>query len=139
MLIYEKNNKLNINFDNEVSEQPDLQISKEDGKTSVKIDGQESGGVFMVTMTEVNGTWTADKTIQEIIDAINNGKQVYAQTDGSTGSAMALTGYHIDDRGIEESFIVFNYVVYEGVSATVSQYEQFTYYGSEQGWEYSAL
>ena len=45
MLIYEKNNKLNINFDNEVSEQPDLQISKEDGKTSVTIDGQSGGGV----------------------------------------------------------------------------------------------
>lgn len=52
MLIYKKNNKLNINFDNEVSEQPDLQISKEDGKTSVKIDGQESGGG---SVTSVNG------------------------------------------------------------------------------------
>lgn len=51
MLIYKKNNKLNINFDNEVSEQPDLQISKEDGKTSVKIDGQESGG----SVSSVNG------------------------------------------------------------------------------------
>lgn len=48
MLIYKKNNKLNINFDNEISENPDLQISKEDGKTSVKIDGQES-------VTSVNG------------------------------------------------------------------------------------
>jgi hypothetical protein len=52
MLIYEKENKLNINFDNEVSEQPDLQISKEDGKTSVTIDGQESGGVLPPATSE---------------------------------------------------------------------------------------
>jgi hypothetical protein len=44
MLIYEKNNKLNISFDNKVSENPDLQISKEDGKTQVLIDGQPGGG-----------------------------------------------------------------------------------------------
>ena len=40
MLIYEKDNKLNINFENSVEETPDLQISKESGKTEVKIDGQ---------------------------------------------------------------------------------------------------
>lgn len=45
MLIYEKDNKLNINFDNEVNENSDLQISKEDGKTQILIDGQESGGI----------------------------------------------------------------------------------------------
>lgn len=40
MIVYEKNNKLNINFDNEVNENPDLQISKEDGKTQVLIDAK---------------------------------------------------------------------------------------------------
>lgn len=35
MLIYEKNNKLNINFDNEVGENPDVQI----GKDEINLDG----------------------------------------------------------------------------------------------------
>lgn len=74
MLIYEKENKLNINFDNEVSEQPDLQISKEDGKTSVKIDGQESGGgsgggAFIVH----DNSGTLDKTWEEIYNAMDAG------------------------------------------------------------------
>ena len=62
MLIYENNNKLNINFDNEVSENPDLEIGKEDGKTEVLIDGQPvsggSGGVepVIVTITPTSQT-----------------------------------------------------------------------------------
>lgn len=40
-----KNNKLNINFDNEISENPDLQIGKEDGETQVLIDGQPGDGL----------------------------------------------------------------------------------------------
>lgn len=56
MLMYEKNNKLNINFDNEVSETPDLQISKEDGKTQVLIDDQSvGGGQLPVVSTGDNG------------------------------------------------------------------------------------
>ncbi len=43
MLIYEKNNKLNINFENEINEDPDIQISKENGETQVLIDGQPVG------------------------------------------------------------------------------------------------
>ena len=74
MLIYEKDNKLNINFDNEVSEQPDLQISKEDGKTEVLIDGQPGsggGGALVVhfTYNAQTGYIDADKTCKEILDA----------------------------------------------------------------------
>lgn len=43
MIIYEKDNKLNINFENIVEGEPDLQISKESGKTEVLIDGQPGG------------------------------------------------------------------------------------------------
>ena len=82
MLIYEKENKLNINFNNEVSEQPDLQISKEDGKTSVTIDGQPSGGggggsliVHWTTVSE-GYEFRTDKTWKEIHDALENGNQV---------------------------------------------------------------
>lgn len=78
MLIYEKDNKLNINFENSVEETPDLQISKESGKTEVKIDGQQgggSGGSFVIRANETaieNGgkKLELDKTVQEISDAI---------------------------------------------------------------------
>jgi hypothetical protein len=74
MLIYEKNNKLNINFDNEVSEQPDLQISKEGDKTQILVDGKESGGgsggVFYVTFSKDNGEYITDKSIEEIDNLI---------------------------------------------------------------------
>lgn len=68
MLVYEKNNKLNINFDNEVSENPDLQINKEDGKTQVLIDGQPGGSggggdvepvvISLTPTSQTGGTWT---------------------------------------------------------------------------------
>lgn len=86
MLIYEKENKLNINFDNEVSEQPDLQISKEDGKTEVLIDGQPSGGSggmvepVIVTLTrtsETAGTWSG-ATWEELTNAFMHGSAFVA-------------------------------------------------------------
>lgn len=94
MLIYEKENKLNINFDNEVSEQPDLQISKEDDKTSVKIDGQESGGgsggeTLRASFTQNGVVTICDKTIAEIYSAYSEGKYVYA---GLAGFPYYLTG-----------------------------------------------
>lgn len=83
MLIYEKNNKLNINFDNEVSEQPDLQISKEDGKTEVLVDGQPGGGSNApLICTDTEGT--LDKTMGEIQAASNNGTLIIIKTDIST-------------------------------------------------------
>ena len=45
MLIYEKNNKLNISFDNEVNENPDLQIGKSGDKTEVLVDGSSNSGL----------------------------------------------------------------------------------------------
>jgi hypothetical protein len=61
MLIYEKNNKLNINFDNEISENPDLQIGKEDGKTSVTIDGQPGEGLPPATSEDVGKSVIVDE------------------------------------------------------------------------------
>ena len=76
MIVYEKENKLNINFENSVSETPDLQISKEDGKTSVTIDGQSGGGgvnpvIIEVTPTsDTQGTWSG-ATWEELMTAFN--------------------------------------------------------------------
>lgn len=85
MLIYEKNNKLNINFDNEISENPDLQIGKEDGKTEVLIDGEPSGGGsggLIVEFTYVDGGSQYDKffrsvpTAKQVRDAYLSGRPV---------------------------------------------------------------
>lgn len=45
MLIYEKNNKLNISFENEIKENPDLQIGKSGDKTEILIDGSSNSGL----------------------------------------------------------------------------------------------
>jgi hypothetical protein len=45
MLIYEKNNKLNISFDNEINENPDLQIGKSGDKTEILVDGNSNSGL----------------------------------------------------------------------------------------------
>lgn len=84
MLIYEKNNKLNINFDNEISENPDLQIGKEDGKTEVLVDGQPSGGgggSLLVTFENATTTlnepyYRSATTYKQAMDAFKEGRQV---------------------------------------------------------------
>ena len=45
MLVYEKNNKLNISFDNEIKENPDLQIGKSGDKTEILVDGSQNSGL----------------------------------------------------------------------------------------------
>jgi hypothetical protein len=45
MLIYEKNNKLNISFDNDIKENPDLQIGKSGDKTEILVDGNSNSGL----------------------------------------------------------------------------------------------
>lgn len=45
MLVYEKNNKLNISFDNEIKENPDLQIGKSGDKTEILVDGSSNSGL----------------------------------------------------------------------------------------------
>lgn len=52
MLIYEKNNKLNINFDNEISENPDLQIGKDGDKTEVLVDGSSNPAIPVPVLPE---------------------------------------------------------------------------------------
>ena len=78
MIIYEKDNKLNINFENSVEEPPDLQIGKSGDKTQISVNGQSSGGgSFVIRVNEVKmdlGTkYELDKTWQEISDAIESG------------------------------------------------------------------
>lgn len=120
MLIYEKENKLNINFDNEVSEQPDLQISKEDGKTSVKIDGQESGGgsgsgVFSIPIVLDGGTATTTVTREEVSTAIASQKRIVFNKAPDTVLATKL-------RSTEDSVVAYAVIVKINNSA-IAYYE----------------
>lgn len=80
MLIYEKDNKLNINFENTVDGEPDLQIGKDGDKTEVLIDGQPGGSgggaepvIVTVTLTsETEGTWSG-ATWEELVNAYYHG------------------------------------------------------------------
>lgn len=83
MLIYEKDNKLNINFENSVNESPDLQIGKSGDKTEVLIDGQPgggSGGGVLICTQDDNGT--LDKTVGQIQTAYYSGKPVIVDGAG---------------------------------------------------------
>jgi hypothetical protein len=52
MLIYEKDNKLNINFENSTEEQPDISIGKENGKTEIMVDGQKDSSLPDISQAE---------------------------------------------------------------------------------------
>lgn len=80
-------------------------LIEEDGVLKVK-NGGGDGGVFVVTMTSTGDTetgidWTADKTCLEIIEALEQGKTVYAvQGDDAFKYYYFLTGaYHEPDFG----------------------------------------
>lgn len=130
MLVYEKNNKLNINFDNEVSEQPDLQISKEDGKTSVKIDGQESGGGSGGTLVVHNIDGTLDKTFAEIKQAMSTSVIILVQPDDVLGEVFYLVyarkntygeGRYVKFKSIDESPVMNTFMTTEDNGYPVMQ------------------
>lgn len=91
MLIYEKENKLNINFENSVNETPDVQIGKDGDKTQILVDGQESGGgsggALIVTMTEDQPgeglSWLSETTFGEVYDAYVAGRPVWFKYVGN--------------------------------------------------------
>lgn len=99
MLIYEKDNKLNINFENSVNESPDLQISKSGDKTEVLIDGQPGGGGVLIC-TDTNGT--LDKTMGEIQAAFLLNSRIDLQHNSGGGVlhsiAVNLLEVHFDER-----------------------------------------
>ena len=82
MLIYEKDNKLNINFENSVDGEPDLQIGKSRDKTEVLIDGQPGSGGSNAPLICTDTAGTLDKTMGEIQTAYISGKNIFV-VDGS--------------------------------------------------------
>lgn len=74
MIIYEKENKLNISFDNSTEAEPDVVISKEDGQVNIEAGGQPiggDGGALVVHFEYDSSTdgYISDKTMKEIDDA----------------------------------------------------------------------
>ena len=104
MLIYEKDNKLNINFENSVTENPDLQIGKSGDKTQILVDGQESGGgsePLVVTFTDANPA-SCDKTWAEIKEAYDSGREIVAYCEHEESSRkwrIQLSVFFTSDSG----------------------------------------
>ena len=110
MLIYEKENKLNINFDNSTEAEPDVVISKEDGQVNIEAGGEPVGGgsaILHLTFTKDRTTKviSCSKTIAEIKSAYDNNTPVDAIYQGSMyyfGSVPASTScqfVHISGTG----------------------------------------
>lgn len=92
MLIYEKDNKLNINFENSVDGEPDLQIGKDGDKTKILVDGQESGGGSNAPLICTDTGGTLDKTMGEIQAAFFSGRLVI-RYEGEGYSALIPTAF----------------------------------------------
>ena len=137
MLIYEKDNKLNINFDNEINENPDLQIGKSGDKTQISVNGQSSGGgSFVIHVNETttdNGTkYELDKTWQEISDAIG------------AGMYCCVVDYKLDEDSGEmlpRQVIIGSVSINEGSYGLVSAFGEGTEFSADtkDGYPYSLL
>lgn len=112
MIVYEKNNKLNINFENDL-DNPDIEI----GKGEINVDGNNivNGGggggnsdLFVVTFGQTESDepeLTADKTYSEIIEAMQGGKIVVFNIFGlcsfvGRASTGELSAYFYDYMAI---------------------------------------
>lgn len=74
--------------------------------------GGGGGGLFVATYTNNNDTWECDKTLDEILAAIEAGKSVWAY-DGEDDFYCALnTFYPGEDGNVEFGYIHFS--LYQG-------------------------
>lgn len=103
MLIYEKDNKLNINFENSIEEQPDLQISKSGDKTEVLIDGQPGGSggsgdtVDVAITINTDNTVTTEATYLQLFNIINEGKKIRALIEKKNQGGSPSIMYEVLD------------------------------------------
>lgn len=85
MIVYEKNNKLNISFDNEIKENPDLQIGKSGDKTEILVDGKKNSSIPVPVLPE---------DIGKAIIVSEDGKYELAEVGGKGGAVGAGVCYH---------------------------------------------
>ena len=98
MIIYEKENTLNVSFENSVNETPDIQIGKDGDKTQILVDGQPGGGSGngVLICTDTNGT--LDKTMGEIQTAYHSGKTIIIDFTDYTVCVIGLKDVFYDGR-----------------------------------------
>ena len=107
MIVYEKDNKLNINFENQL-DNPDIEI----GKSEIKVDGNDivSGGggsePLVVNITTEDTVETLDKTWKEIKDAFDSGTIVLVRynDDWSSWSGQVIS-YKTDGHQYDVTFV----------------------------------
>ena len=133
MLIYEKDNKLNINFENTVDGEPDLQIGKDGDKTEVLIDGQPGGGSGGGELVVRENDGTLDKTMGEIQTAFLRGDRIELQGNSDGGVThfimVFLHEVHYSNKGN----------AYEGIVGFVKIAGTFVYYLVSEASEAAAL
>lgn len=107
MLIYEKNNKLNINFDNEVGENPDVQI----GKDGINLDGAT------ISKDSVLPTPNIEEDIGKTVVVDENGmyalgeKKTYTATGQMTSATEGTWTSDYDFSELQEAFLEGNNVI----------------------------
>lgn len=127
MLVYEKDNKLNISFENNL-ETPDIEI----GKSEINVDGNNivSGGSggdslyiinFVVDVKE--GTATTTTSIDDIIEAYDSNKILIARFKDDGDVEYSLSLYSIDEVN---SIILF-----------MSPFDKIQY--SDEMWQYFSV
>lgn len=135
MLIYENNNKLNINFDNEVSENPDLQIGKEDGKTEVLINGQPVGGGSVLVIDDTNEK--VDLTVANPLapDSTIDIRGIIVNTEMDIGT-IVVEAHHSNDSSLVEYTVSpkWTYVTMIGIDPSLVSENRYTITGSQIAW-----
>lgn len=93
----------------------------------------EMSGVMYVNITESGGTYSADKTVQEIYEAYQSGYAVFAELDGPSGEIFPLYSSTSDaatffstNKATTVTITVTNSEVFVGISDTSASSISFT-------------
>lgn len=124
MLVYEKDNKLNISFENNI-ENPDFEISKTEvnlGDANI-VSGSSSGkGTFVINFIDGNDEHTliSDKTMREIREAVQSSVILfkYRKEDSQVFTPAA---YLIDNEADHIYFLSSSLISGLGVYAEYSE------------------
>ena len=137
MLIYENNNKLNINFDNEVSENPDLQIGKEDGKTEVLINGQPVGGWSVLVIPDTNEKVDLTFADPSVPGELRNSRGIIVDTEMDIGT-LVVEAVHYQDSTVVEYGVPnpWSCALVSGVDPSLVFDGHYTFAGSRMAWVY---
>lgn len=95
------------------------------GDTKYAVGGGGGGGMLIVTFSSVEGTVTADKTLAEIIPAIQAGKTIWAELSFFAGIRLPLATWNEPAVGIPAQviFSMTSVQTDEGVMAIMAKIE----------------